>query len=103
MVTMTEQFYKPYIVKGQTIEVHSIKAAEAILRRPRFFFSDVEQALLRSGVSNDVSDRATDRLLQRARPLGLISRIGQGWSASAPTWETFDKQMAKAKADVSSQ
>ena len=77
MTTAQEQLFKPYSVGGEQINAEQIAKALRVLQRDRFALHNLAGALFRAGVSWDNSDRAADRLLQRARKLGLCV-FGQG-------------------------
>lgn len=76
---------KPYMVNGHPVSAAAIEAAALIMRRDQFQGYQVFRALHANGVPYEASDRAMDRLLQRARKLGLIKHNFRGRWTSIPT------------------
>lgn len=103
MTTATEQLYKPFRVHGETITADHIKRVEWLLRCDRFTFGEVGCELVRVGVSYENHDRAADRLLQRARKLGLVVSMRGGWSTSPAGWAAIRDSDRSGEADETAQ
>ena len=81
-----EKLKKPYFVGSEEITSAAIEAALVVMQRPDYTYSQVCGELYRSGVSWDNNERAGDRLIQRARKMGLIRYDRGTWRAIPEAW-----------------
>jgi hypothetical protein len=84
-----QELIKPYFVKAEEVTSAMIEATFEIMKRESFTYSQLCGGLYRAGLSWDNHERGGDRLVQRARKMGLIRYAKGTWRTIPEAWETL--------------